>query len=309
MKTNMTLNMTLLQCKHCNYIGKNNHFIHDVFEKGYRCPSCNGINIRKEKFSNTIFKPYIEKDVEKKLSVKRNYAFSKQISLFRYTPQKYTLINELYTIMDKQRPTFVEPFCKKGSIGLALLEKDAVQNIIINTTDRGEYALYQLCINDPMELINAINDFEPKRENYFYYRRVIERGYDDVDNVTAAMASLIVSRLAKSGIGKVDSKSNLLNYWNPKELEKNILLIQTMADRITVLNQEPMAVIDQYYWDSNATLFVTQPSNEKAKEEIKFVLDTLLSSHLGEADVIVAEKIVDEKQILLVPNRYLPKAI
>lgn len=129
--------------------------------------------------------------------------------------------------------------------------------------------------------------------------------YKDCSLFDAAWSTLIVNRLAYSGIckanplgGKNGKTKDLLSRWNPKMLCSRILKIHNMADKITVLNMDACELIEEMYWRPATTIFVDPPYYKKGKQlyhcyynerdhiRLSVILDCLYSGMPG-ADIIL----------------------
>ncbi|MFL0584931.1 DNA adenine methylase [Solibacillus silvestris] len=94
-----------------------------------------------------------------------------------------------------------------------------------------------------------------------------------LNNLDAAWITLLVNRLAYSGIAKANSMGgkqgsvhDLTVRWNPKTLIKRIREIHKLADRIEVFCEDAVEFIEAYFWDDSATLFIDPPYFVKGKD-------------------------------------------
>lgn len=288
----------LLLCNHCGYVGPQAHY--DENQYGHWCPCCNKFTITAPKYKNSIFNLYVTKKAKADMNKVVNYAFNKKLSPKRTHFTNGKLVDLLYAKMDKRRTTFVDVFCQDAQIGLAYLEKKAINHLVLNVNDRGVYALFHQILTDPQTLIKAIEEYEPKRENYFFYNRMAYRGYDDADMLQAAMACLVVDKLSFAGIANAESKANLNDRWNGKELVKRVKRIYEMRDQISLINDSPQTVIDNYYWYDDTTILIKAPQRF-LENGISSQIEQLLESYPGGADVFIT-KMNEVKQII--PERF-----
>lgn len=180
-----------------------------------------------------------------------------------------------------------------------------INHLHLNDLDFGVYSLFWSILNIPEILIEQINNTVPTRNLFFKAQEIIKNDYREVDMVDAAWALLLVNRLAYSGIvkayplgGKKGSQKQLLSRWNPKTLEKRIMTIHSMRDKITLYNQDAIKFIEEAYWTSNSTIFIDPPYVEKGEKlyhlyyqkdnhiELSIVLDSLYQGFPG-ADIII----------------------
>ncbi|MEG6533720.1 hypothetical protein V6C20_09330 [Caldibacillus thermoamylovorans] len=94
------------------------------------------------------------------------------------------------------------------------------------------------------------------------------------------------------------TRKALLSRWNPIELEKRIMHIHQLSDHITITQENALELIEEAYWDEEATIFIDPPYFEKGKElyhcfytkkdhiELAQLLDSLYQGCPG-ADLIV----------------------
>jgi DNA adenine methylase len=91
--------------------------------------------------------------------------------------------------------------------------------------------------------------------------------------VEAAWSSLLVNRLAYSGVSKANplggrkgNKETLLSQWNPTELIARIEKIHSMSDRIEVTQENAFELIEESYWQDDVTIFLDPPYVVKGKD-------------------------------------------
>lgn len=90
--------------------------------------------------------------------------------------------------------------------------------------------------------------------------------------IDAAWCSLVVNRLAYSGIskatllgGKKGDESKLLSRWRPYEFVKRIEAIHQISDKIEISNLDGISIIEEMYWDESSTIFIDPPYVNKGK--------------------------------------------
>ncbi|MDD1505393.1 DNA adenine methylase [Lysinibacillus sp. CNPSo 3705] len=125
----------------------------------------------------------------------------------------------------------------------------AIEELHLNDLDYGIYSLWWTILHMSAELIYRINNTQPSREQYFKAQQNIKQGFKGMDMLDAAWDTLIVNRLAYSGIskanplgGKNGSQKQLLARWSPQSLTKRITCIANMADKITFIVRMPMVL-------------------------------------------------------------------
>lgn len=181
--------------------------------------------------------------------------------------------------------------------------------------DYGVFSLFYIIKNDPYSLIHKINSCQPTHKAFFDAQSIIKTKYKACDCLEAAWSFLLVNRLAYSGIfksnplgGRNGSEDMLLSRWNAEALIKRIVFIYKMSDKITVLNTDACELIEEIYWNDNATIFLDPPYYKKGKDlynhyftkdehiRLNVLLDNLYMGMPG-ADIIITydnERYIEE---------------
>lgn len=248
----------------------------DKCNTGFWCDMCDGFTYYNNESENIHKFLLILEDKSKRHVVKYKspIKFNKRLSLLRYPGGKSKLIDYLYSKLRKGNcTTFVEPYAGGASVGLAFLDAGIIENLILNDKDYGIYALLTLIKGNPELLINRINEYEPTHEDFFKAQEIIKSEYKNCDLLEAAWSMLLVNRLAYSGIckanplgGRNGNKEKLLSRWKPSELCKRILKINSMADKITVLNMDACELIEEMYWKPSTTILIDPPYFKQGKQ-------------------------------------------
>lgn len=261
-----------MACKFCGTDDKN-CFEYDKFNRGFWCEVCDGYNYIDKDGHKFIL---ILEDKSEKSSIKigSGIKLKKQTSPLRYPGGKSKLIDYVNSKLNPDKlDVFIEPFAGGASVGLSLLNAGVINKLIINDLDFGIYSLFSVIKNDPAKLIKKINNHMPTHRDYYIAQSKINGNYEGLDIFESAWCLLLVNRLAYSGIckagplgGKNGNKNNLLVRWNPKTLIKRISAINKMAERITVLNIDACELIEEIYWNEQATIFIDPPYFKKGKD-------------------------------------------
>lgn len=246
-------------------------------EKGFWCDACDGFTYfgdindgRKHRFTIILEDKHAAKlDIQKP-----DIKLAKQLSPLRYPGGKSKLIDYLYShLTESKTQKLISPFTGGGSFELSMLEAGVVKELHLNDLDFGIYSLWWTILNYPYDLINRIEKTIPTHDDYFNSQSLIKSNFKEVNMIEAAWATLLVNRLAYSGIakanplgGKKGTQAKLLSRWNPNDLIKRVNLIHSMADRITITNSDALELIEEEYWGEDRTIFIDPPYVVKGKD-------------------------------------------
>lgn len=195
----------------------------------------------------------------------------KQLSPLRYPGGKSKLIDYLYSrLCREQLNTFVEVFAGGASLGLSLLDASVIGRLILNEKDPGVYAFWKTVLNHPQELTSRLHSAPPTLDDLTAAKR--QTALSGASEPELAWSFLLSNRLSYSGIvmagpqgGKNGTQEDLLARWNPNALEKRILHIHSMSDRIELHNEDALSFIENDIWwcRNGTTLFIDPPYYEK----------------------------------------------
>lgn len=279
----------------------------DNHNRGFWCEICDGFTYFEESQNQHRFTLILEdKGIAPFTPPKMDIKLNKRLSPYRYPGGKSKMIDYLFTHLQKAKTQkLVSPFTGGGSFELAMLEAGIVQELHLNDLDTGVFSLWWLIKHMPYELIERIRSVKPNHKDYFTAQKIIQSDYTGVDMIEAAWASLLVNRLAYSGIvkanpmgGKRGKQEKLLARWNPTELIKRIEKIHAMSDNIEITQENAVELIEEVYWQDQATIFIDPPYvqkgeklyhcfyTEKDHRELAFLLDSLYKGYPG-ADMLV----------------------
>jgi len=246
----------------------------DKYDRGFWCEVCDGFTYFSHVKNRHHFVLILEKNHIQQPKVKGPIRFNKRLSPFRYPGGKSKIIDYLYLhLKNLNAKKLVSPFTGGGSFELAMLDAGIVEHLHLNDLDTGIFSFWWVVKYMPFALIERLRSITPSHDDFFKAQEIIKNDYINVDIVDAAWASLLVNRLAYSGIakanplgGKNGSKKALLSRWNPVELEKRIKRIHELSDRITVTQENALELIEEEYWDEEATIFIDPPYVDKGKD-------------------------------------------
>lgn len=290
----------------CNYCGLSSDNLEDFEEdfqnhQGFWCPDCDGFTYFDDKADKRSYVVLLEdKENQEAVKVHPRFKLKKRVSPLRYPGGKSNVLDLIALYLSEGKKTFVDAYCGGGSVGLSLLLSGVVEHLIMNDLDKGVYAFFHTVLTAPETLIQKIRMVVPERELFFQYQEMIKNNYKGFPELERAFGFLVVNRLAFSGIWNANPTSNLLQRWNPKTLEKRILDIWDKREQITLLNEDALKVIEEYYWDENCTVFVDPPYyvawdkklyhhcyQEEEHEQLAFLLNSLVAGMPAHADILV----------------------
>jgi DNA adenine methylase len=299
----------MISCQFCGLSGslESGDFQLDKQNNGFWCEDCDGYTYFNKDTIKHRFKLILEdKHAEKVLFNRPTVKLAKRISPYRYPGGKSKVINYLYThLQEAKSKKLISPFTGGGSFELAMLDAGIVEQLHLNDLDTGVYSLWWVIKHMPYFLIDRLQSIQPNHKDYFSAQAIIKNDYKDADVVEAAWASLLVNRLAYSGVskanplgGKKGSKKDLLSRWNPSELINRINRIHALSDQIEITQENAVQLIEGAYWQDNATIFIDPPYVKKGKDlyqcfytendhrDLSQLLDTLHFGFPG-ADIVV----------------------
>lgn len=290
----------------CSYCGLSSDNLEDFEEdfqnhQGFWCPDCDGFTYFDGKADKRSYMVLLEnKENKEATKVHPRFKLKKQVSPLRYPGGKSKVLDLLASYLSEEKKTFVDVYCGGGSVGLSLLLSGVVEHLVMNDLDKGVYAFFHTVLTAPETLIQKIRTVVPDRELFFYYQEMVKKNYEGFPELERAFGFLVVNRLAFSGIWNANPTSNLLQRWNPKVLEKRIWNIWEKREQITLLNEDALKVIEEYYWDETCTLFIDPPYyvawdkklyhhcyQEEEHQKLAALLNTLVCGMPAHADILV----------------------
>jgi DNA adenine methylase len=299
----------MLECKFCGFpqCEEEDEIEIDMYKQGYWCPHCDGYNYFSEDETTHRFTLILEDKSSPKTPFNvPEVKFAKRLSPYRYPGGKSKVIDYLYShLRESKSKKLVSPFTGGGSFELAMLNSGVIEELHLNDLDTGVYSLWWIIKHMPYELISRIEYFDPNHKEFFKAQQVIKEDYKSVNIIEAAWTSLLVNRLAYSGVAKANplggrngTKKSLLSRWNPADLISRIEKVHTMSECITITQENAIELIEESYWDEESTIFIDPPYVAKGKDlyhcfythkdhlELSCLLDSLHMGFPG-ADMVV----------------------
>lgn len=323
----------MLTCQFCGLTGtpEDGDFQLDtLYNRGFFCECCDGFTYFDDVEEKHRFILILEHKNKRQEKISTPIKFHKRLSPYRYPGGKSRIIDYLYTYLQKEKTKkLVSPFTGGASFELAMLHSGVVEELHLNDLDFGVYSFWWLVKHMPYALIERIQTVRPTHNDYFSAQELIKSDYHEADMVDAAWSSLLVNRLSYSGIykanplgGKNGSINSLLLRWNPDELIKRIHMIHELTEKITITQLDACELIEEAYWEDQATIFIDPPYVDKGKDlyhcyytkrdhiNLAVLLDTLYRGSPG-SDIIVTydysewlENLYDYPQIVILNRNY-----
>lgn len=165
--------------------------------------------------------------------------------------------------------TYVEPYAGGAGAALALLYSQKVERIVINDLDPAIYAFWKAATDFSNDFIammqhTAVTVREWRRQRDIYHDQnagVLNRGfatfYLNRTNVSGIMDGGPIGGLDQSGKWKIDAR------FNKKTLKKRLVQLGQNADRITVINEDGVKLIESYLDTENTFIYLDPPYFEK----------------------------------------------
>lgn len=265
----------MLQCRFCGEEYLYNEAEIDHLNQGYFCEVCDGYTYLREDIKEHKFTLLLEDNQGMNPAPKTNgISFNKRLSVLRYPGGKSKLIPFLYTkLVENSTKRLVSPYAGGASVELALLDAGIVQELVLNDIDFGIYALFWTIIHTPEEITYRLNSIRPTHNDYFEAQSIVKSDYQNCTIIESAWATLLVNRLAYSGIyranplgGRNGTRDSLLSRWNPEDLCRRIKHIHRLGHRIHLSNIDACQLTEEEYWSPDTTIFLDPPYVGKGKQ-------------------------------------------
>lgn len=265
----------MLICQFCGLEHERESAEIDEYQQGFWCADCDGYTYMDHVTQHHRFALILEDGTgTKTLAPMMPKHMKKRLSLLRYPGGKSKFIPFIYSkLQHGQSKRLVSPFTGGGSAELALLHAGIVEELVLNDLDFGIYSLFWVVKNMPDDLMDRIRACRPTHEEYFEAQALVKLDYAGCTIMEAAWHTLLVNRLAYSGIyyanplgGRGGSCENLMARWKPEELLRRIKLIHGMSNRIQITNIDACDLIEEEYWQPDTTIFIDPPYVKKGKQ-------------------------------------------
>lgn len=170
--------------------------------------------------------------------------------------------------------TYVEPFAGGAGIALELLEKEIVNDIVINDLDKGIYSFWRAILTETDRFINDIRNVELTIDEWNKQRQEIENC--NRYRYELGFATFYLNRTNRSGIikGGVIGGTEQAGNWkidarfNREVLIERIIKIAKRKKQIHLYNKDVSSFIQKYLprYEQNAFVYFDPPYFGKGKQ-------------------------------------------
>lgn len=197
------------------------------------------------------------------------------------TPLRYpggkTSLSNFFDIVIKmhnwQGVTYIEPFAGGAGAAISLLLLGKVHNIVINDYDPAIYSFWFSITKHNAEFIERVAT-TPVTVEEWERQKLVYKAADTSDKLSLGFATFFLNRTNHSGIfdaGLIGGKQQLgpvkINArYNKRSLIERIELIGLYSNRITVLNETGVDVIERYAKDPKSFFYIDPPYFVKGAE-------------------------------------------
>lgn len=170
--------------------------------------------------------------------------------------------------------TYVEPFAGGAGIALELLEKEIVNDIVINDLDKGIYSFWRAILSETDRFTNDIRNVELTIDEWNMQRQVIDNC--NRYSYELGFATFYLNRTNRSGIikGGVIGGTEQAGNWkmdarfNREDLIERIIKIAKRKKHIHLYNKDVNSFIQNYLprYQQNAFVYFDPPYFGKGKQ-------------------------------------------
>lgn len=195
-----------------------------------------------------------------------NVASVRQISPFRYPGGKTWLVPTITHWLRKRKPrisVLVDPFTGGGSVPLAALAENLVDQLVLGELDSDVCSVWQCALGfSGRELCRRIESFPISRESVV--RELAKPAETIVDR---AFQTLLRNRTFRGGI-LADGASlmktgengrGVASRWYPETLVKRLQVLESLSQNIEFLEGPAFPVIERFLHRRDAAFFIDPP--------------------------------------------------
>lgn len=205
-----------------------------------------------------------------KIAYKRDQKY--HFSPLRYPGGKTCLFPFLGNVIKENKlesVTYVEPFAGGAGAALALLYLEKVDRIVINDFDKAIYSFWKSAIFDSERFIKKIFNV-PVNVNEWRKQKAININdvsscfdlgfstfYLNRTNISGVLDARPIGGLNQKGKWKIDARFNKVT------LAERVRQLSEYKNRITVLNEDGLKLIDDYLNRKNVFMYLDPPYFDK----------------------------------------------
>jgi DNA adenine methylase len=178
----------------------------------------------------------------------------------------FEFFDEVIKRHDWRDMTYIEPFAGGAGAAISLLLLERVERIVINDYDPAIYSFWKAITERTEDFIDLIEN-TPVTIDQWNIQKQIYKAADMSDQLSLGYATFFLNRTNRSGIlnaGPIGGKAQTGEWKIDARFKKQamidkIKLISLYKDRITVLNEDGVNVIEKYASDSRSFFYVDPP--------------------------------------------------
>ena len=170
--------------------------------------------------------------------------------------------------------TYIEPFAGGAGIALELLEKNIVNEIVINDLDKGIYSFWKAILTETDRFVENIRNVPLNIDEWNRQRAILDD--NSKYSYELGFATFYLNRTNRSGIikggviGGVEQNGNwkMDARFNRDDLIKRILKIAKRKKNIHIYNKDVSSFVQNYLprYEDNAFVYFDPPYFGKGKQ-------------------------------------------
>ena len=199
-------------------------------------------------------------------------------SPLRYPGGKGKLTSFMEFMIDRlghRGGTYIEPFAGGAGIAIELLERQVVEQIVINDLDKGVYSFWRAILKETDRFIDQIRTV-PLDMDEWNRQRDICLNDNSKYSFELGFATFYMNRTNRSGIikgGVIGGSNQTGNYlidarFNREDLIERIKRIAALKSKIHLYNKDVASFVTRYVpkYQDNALIFFDPPYYAKGKQ-------------------------------------------
>lgn len=195
-----------------------------------------------------------------------------QRSLFRYPGGKTWLVPKIRQWLSSKEThprALIEPFAGGGIVGLTAAAENLVDRVLMVELDQQVASVWTTVLSDDYEwLIDRIGEFVPTPHSV---RELLSDSKGETREL--AFKTIVRNRTSHGGvlapgggfIKQGENNKGIASRWYSKTLQKRILAIHQLKDKIEFIHGDGLEVMQSFMSDESAVLFVDPPYTAPGK--------------------------------------------